>query len=52
MMASLRARFPWLSVVSASGLAVPIVILSILAMMILPLPPLLLDLFFTFNIAL
>ena len=34
------------------GLAAPLFIVMILAMMILPLPPLLLDLLFTFNIAL
>jgi flagellar biosynthesis protein FlhA len=33
------------------GLAGPMLVIMILAMMILPLPPLLLDLFFTFNIA-
>ncbi len=36
----------------ARGLGAPIVILMLLAMVILPLPPFLLDLFFTFNIAL
>lgn len=34
------------------GLAVPLLLMVILAMMVLPLPPLLLDLFFTFNISL
>jgi flagellar biosynthesis protein FlhA len=34
------------------GLAVPVLLLVVLAMMILPIPPLLLDVFFTFNIAL
>ncbi|HYP71390.1 MAG TPA: FHIPEP family type III secretion protein, partial [Variovorax sp.] len=34
------------------GLAGPILIVLILSMMVLPLPPLLLDLLFTFNIAL
>ena len=33
------------------SLAGPVLVMLILAMMILPLPPLLLDLFFTFNIA-
>ena len=37
---------PWQS------LAVPLIIMATLAMMILPLPPLLLDLLFSFNIAL
>ncbi len=35
-----------------SGLGVPLFLLMILGMMILPLPPFLLDVFFTFNIAL
>jgi flagellar biosynthesis protein FlhA len=39
-------RFSW------SALAAPILIVMILAMMVLPLPPFLLDLLFTFNIAL
>jgi len=34
------------------SLAVPVLVLMVLAMMVLPLPPLLLDLLFTFNIAL
>ncbi len=37
--------------VSSLGLGAPLVIVMILAMIILPLPPFLLDLFFTFNIA-
>ena len=54
-MNALIARFPALAglrVVSASSLAIPLLIIGILAMMILPLPPFLLDIFFTFNIAL
>jgi flagellar biosynthesis protein FlhA len=39
-------------VMGARGLGAPIVILMLLAMVVLPLPPFLLDLFFTFNIAL
>ena len=35
-----------------AGLGVPFVLLALLAMVVVPLPPLLLDLFFTFNIAL
>ncbi|HEC05329.1 MAG TPA: flagellar biosynthesis protein FlhA, partial [Thiolapillus brandeum] len=35
-----------------SGLAAPVLVIMVLAMMTLPVPPLLLDLFFTFNIAL
>ena len=38
--------------VGARGLGAPLVILMLLAMIVLPLPPFLLDLFFTFNIAL
>ncbi len=38
--------------VSLRGLAAPLFIVMVLAMMILPLPPFLLDLLFTFNIAL
>ncbi|HPQ25211.1 MAG TPA: flagellar biosynthesis protein FlhA [Gammaproteobacteria bacterium] len=38
--------------VGARGLGAPVVILMLLAMVVLPLPPFLLDLFFTFNIAL
>ncbi|MCB1802314.1 MAG: flagellar biosynthesis protein FlhA [Gammaproteobacteria bacterium] len=36
----------------ARGMGAPIVVLMLLAMVVLPLPPFLLDLFFTFNIAL
>ncbi len=36
----------------AKGLGVPLVLLMLLAMVIIPLPPILLDIFFTFNIAL
>ncbi len=35
-----------------SGLGAPVVVIMILAMVVLPLPPFLLDVFFTFNIAL
>ena len=34
------------------GLGVPLLLVSMLAMMVLPMPPIMLDLFFTFNIAL
>ena len=40
------------STVMRSGIGVPVGLLSILAMMILPLPPVMLDVLFTFNIAL
>ena len=36
----------------SSGLGIPIAILALLAMVVVPLPPFLLDVFFTFNIAL
>ena len=38
--------------VGARGLGAPLVVLMLLAMVVIPLPPFLLDLFFTFNIAL
>ena len=41
-----------LAVVLRNGLAIPALLMALLAMMILPLPPLLLDVLFTFNIAL
>ncbi len=44
-------RMPWLTSRVLTDLAGPILVVLILAMLILPLPPLLLDLFFTFNIA-
>jgi len=37
---------------SLSGLGIPMLLVSMLAMMVLPLPSIMLDLFFTFNIAL
>ncbi|TIC78739.1 flagellar biosynthesis protein FlhA [Crenobacter intestini] len=40
-----------LKTLNLSGLAGPVLIILILAMMVLPLPPLVLDAFFTFNIA-
>jgi flagellar biosynthesis protein FlhA len=40
---------PFLSI---RGLGIPLLLVAMLAMMVLPLPPFLLDLFFTFNIAL
>lgn len=38
--------------ISRKGLGIPIMVLSLLAMVVLPLPPILLDMFFTFNISL
>ncbi len=43
---------PLLRAVPWRTLAVPVLVFMVLVMMILPLPPLLLDLLFTFNIAL
>lgn len=40
-----------LKTVNAMGLGAPLVILMLLALLVLPLPPFILDLFFTFNIA-
>ena len=37
---------------SRMGFGAPLLVLAILAMMVIPLPPFLLDVFFTFNIAL
>ncbi|MFY9329910.1 MAG: flagellar biosynthesis protein FlhA [Georgfuchsia sp.] len=42
----------WASQANLKGMAGPVLIILIMAMMILPLPPFLLDLLFTFNIAL
>ena len=41
-----------LRLLSRAEIGVPVLLLMMLAMMILPMPPFLLDLFFTFNIAL
>ncbi len=41
-----------LRVLAGSGLGAPVVVLMLLAMVVLPLPPFLLDVFFTFNITL
>jgi flagellar biosynthesis protein FlhA len=42
----------WLKGIAGQGLAAPILIVMLLAMMILPLPAMVLDIFFSFNIAL
>ena len=52
MAAEAGALSPMAGGFSVSKLAGPVLVILILAMMILPLPPLLLDLLFTFNIAL
>lgn len=44
--------FPELKFFSTIGIGIPIFVLIMFAMMILPLPPFLLDIFFTFNITL
>ena len=43
---------PMKPALSFYGLGIPFLLVSMLAMMVLPMPPLILDLFFTFNIAL
>lgn len=47
------ASINWNSVSKSikSSIGAPIIVVSIMAMMVMPLPPLMLDLFFTFNIA-
>jgi flagellar biosynthesis protein FlhA len=45
------AGFDWRAMLT-SGLGVPLGVLSVLAMIVLPLPPVILDVLFTFNIAL
>ena len=40
-----------IKMIGGAGLGAPLIILMILAMVVLPLPPFVLDLFFTFNIA-
>jgi len=44
-------NFDWLSKAGGTALAAPIIIIMLLAMMILPLPAFMLDVFFSFNIA-
>jgi len=39
-------------IAAIQGMAAPVLVLMVLVMMVLPLPPLMLDMFFTFNIAL
>ena len=46
------AVLPMKPALSFYGLGIPFLLVSMLAMMVLPMPPLVLDLFFTFNIAL
>lgn len=49
-MAQNAAVFNWRSL-SGLGLGVPLLAMAVLAMMVIPLPPVLLDLFFSFNIS-
>ena len=49
---SYSATFPSFRSLPLTGLGIPLLLVAMLAMMVLPLPPLMLDLFFTFNIAL
>ena len=51
-MAKNNIFFDALSVLGRAGLGAPIVVVMLLAMVVLPLPPFLLDIFFTFNISL
>ena len=46
------ATFSTIRTLPLTGLGIPILLVAMLAMMVLPLPPLMLDLFFTFNISL
>lgn len=48
----MRALPSWMTGQNSRALAAPVLIIMMLAMMVLPLPPFLLDMFFTFNIAL
>ena len=52
MMAMEQVQNTTIRDVLRSGIGVPIGVLSVLAMLVLPLPPLALDILFTFNIAL
>lgn len=45
-------RIPYNRIAAIKGFGAPVIVLSILAMIVLPMPPFLLDLFFSFNIAL
>src|SRR5689334_12832927 len=52
MAAVISARPSPMKALIASGIGVPLGVLAVLAMVILPLPPVALDVLFTFNIAL
>ena len=49
---SYSATFSSVRSLPLTGFGIPLLLVAMLAMMVLPLPPLMLDLFFTFNIAL
>ena len=51
-LASVFSRFDKSHLVHLKGLGTPILIMAALAMVVLPLPPVLLDILFSFNIAL
>ncbi len=51
-LASVFSRFDKSQLVHLKGLGTPILIMAALAMVVLPLPPVLLDILFSFNIAL
>ena len=52
--ASAASAAPWLGLLRLlqRGVGAPLLLLAVLAMVVLPLPPLALDVLFTFNIAL
>ena len=47
-----RAALATFGEFARNGLGVPVVVMAVIAMMVLPLPAFLLDIFFTFNISL
>jgi flagellar biosynthesis protein FlhA len=51
-LATVNSSRAMLNTLLGSGIGIPVALVSLLAMMVLPLPPLLLDVLFTFNISL
>ena len=51
-MAAITEEFSIQSAIRNGMIGIPVVLLSILAMLVVPMPPVMLDLFFSFNIAL
>ena len=51
-MAEITEQFNIQSAIRNGMIGIPVVLLSILAMLVVPMPPIMLDLFFSFNIAL